>query len=112
MLGLHCCAGLSLAVASGGLLSRYSWVVFSLQWLLLFDSPVSGTGASVVVAHGVCRYRWWALEQMLSGCDAWTSLLLGTWDLPGQGIEPVSPALAGGFLATRPPGKLLTGLTL
>ena len=27
------------------------------------------------------------------------------WDLPGLGIEPVSPALAGGFLATRPPGK-------
>ena len=27
------------------------------------------------------------------------------WDLPGPGIEPVSPALAGGFLATAPPGK-------
>ena len=40
VLGLRCCAGLSVAVASGGLLSHYSWVVFSLQWLLLFDSPV------------------------------------------------------------------------
>ena len=27
------------------------------------------------------------------------------WDLPGRGIEPVSPALAGGFLTTTPPGK-------
>ena len=27
------------------------------------------------------------------------------WDLPGPGIEPVSPELAGGFLTTRPPGK-------
>ena len=27
------------------------------------------------------------------------------WDLPGPGIEPVSPALAGGFLTTEPPGK-------
>jgi len=27
------------------------------------------------------------------------------WDLPGPGIEPMSPALAGGFLATRAPGK-------
>ena len=27
------------------------------------------------------------------------------WDLPGPGIEPVSPALAGGFLTTAPPGK-------
>ena len=29
----------------------------------------------------------------------------GMWDLPGLGIEPVSPALAGGFLSTVPPGK-------
>ena len=27
------------------------------------------------------------------------------WDLPGPGIEPVSPALAGGFRTTGPPGK-------
>ena len=27
------------------------------------------------------------------------------WDLPGPGIEPVSPALAGRFLTTAPPGK-------
>ena len=29
------------------------------------------------------------------------------WDLPRSGIEPVSPALAGGFLTTVPPGKPL-----
>ena len=28
------------------------------------------------------------------------------WDLPGPGLEPVSRALAGGFLTTAPPGKL------
>ena len=28
-------------------------------------------------------------------------MLCGMWDLPGPGLEPVSPALAGGFLATR-----------
>ena len=27
------------------------------------------------------------------------------WDLPRPGIEPVSPALTGGFLTTTPPGK-------
>ena len=27
------------------------------------------------------------------------------WDLPRPGLEPVSPALAGGFLTTEPPGK-------
>ena len=27
------------------------------------------------------------------------------WDLPGPGLKPVSPALAGGFLTTAPTGK-------
>ena len=29
------------------------------------------------------------------------------WDLPGPGLEPMSLALAGGFLTTEPPGKSL-----
>ena len=29
----------------------------------------------------------------------------GTWNLLRPGIEPVSPALAGGFFITGPPGK-------
>ena len=28
-------------------------------------------------------------------------------DLPNPGIKPTSPALAGGFFTTEPPGKLL-----
>ena len=32
-------------------------------------------------------------------------MLRGMWDLPGPGLEPVYPALAGGFLTTAPPGK-------
>ena len=32
-------------------------------------------------------------------------LLRGMWNLPGLGMEPVSLALAGGFLSTGPPGK-------
>ena len=31
--------------------------------------------------------------------------LQGTWDLPGPGIKPVSPALTGRFFTTEPPGK-------
>ena len=34
------------------------------------------------------------------------------WDLPGPGIEPESPALAGGFLTTKPPGKSLLSVSL
>ena len=32
-------------------------------------------------------------------------VLRGTWDLSGPRLESVSPALAGGFLTTAPPGK-------
>ena len=52
-----------------------------------------GARASVVVARG------------LSGCGSWAELLCGKWNLPGPEIEPVSPALVGKFLSTRPPGK-------
>ena len=40
-----------------------------------------------------------------SSYGAGTSLPLSTWDLPGPGIEPVSPALTVRFLTTEPPGK-------
>ena len=33
-------------------------------------------------------------------------------DLSDPGIEPVSPALAGRFFTTKPPGKFLFGLIL
>ena len=52
-----------------------------------------GARASVVMARG------------LSSCGTRAKLLCGMWDLPGQGMKPVSPALAGGFLTTAPPGK-------
>ena len=32
-------------------------------------------------------------------------LLCSMWDHPGSRIEPVSPALAGGFFTTELPGK-------
>ena len=35
-------------------------------------------------------------------------LLRGMWDLPRPGLEPVSPALAGRFSTTVPPGKTST----
>ena len=30
------------------------------------------------------------------------------WDLPGAGIEPMTPTLAGGLSTTEPPGKHYT----
>ena len=41
----------------------------------------------------------------LSNCGSRAQLLRGTWDLPRPGLEPVSPALSGGFSTTAPPGK-------
>ena len=64
-----------------------------------------GTRASVVAAHGLSSCGSQALERRLSSCGARASLLHGMWDHPGPGLEPVSPALAGGFLTTAPPGK-------
>ena len=46
--------------------------------------------------------------------EYWSGLLsLPPGDLPNQGIEPMSPALAGIFFTTEPPGKpfFLTGLS-
>ena len=44
-------------------------------------------------------------ERRLSSCGSRAQLLRGMWDLPRPGLEPVSPALAGRFLTTAPPGK-------
>ena len=60
---------------------------------------------SVVVARGLSSCGSRALESRLSSCGTGAQLLYGMWDLPGPGLEPVSPALAGGFLITVPPGK-------
>ena len=83
--------GLSLVVARGG---------FS-----CCGAPALGAQASVVVTCGLRSCGSWALERRLSSCGAWALLLRGMRDLPGPGLEPVYPALAGRFLTTVPPGK-------
>ena len=64
-----------------------------------------GEQGSVVVAHRLSSCGLRALERRLSSCGAWAQLLRGMWDLPGPGLEPMCPALAGRFLTTAPPGK-------
>ena len=76
---------------------------FSWWWLLLLRSMGSRRAGFSSCGSG-------ALERRLSFCGARASLLHGMWDLPGPGLEPVCPALAGGFLTTVPPGKSLTCL--
>ena len=70
-------------------LHKFIYFIFgcvSVQQLLLFWSTGSRAQASVIVAYGF-------------------KMLHSTWDLPGSGIEAVSPALAGGFFTTEPQGK-------
>ena len=66
---------------------------------------------SVVVACGLSSCGSRALERRLSSCGHGLKLLRGMWDLPGPGLEPASPALAGRFLihwqADSPPGEPL-----
>ena len=54
--------------------------------------------ASLVVEHRLQMRR-------LSNCGSRAQPLRGMWDLPRPGLEPMSPALAGRFSTTAPPGK-------
>ena len=67
---------------------------------------LEGAWASVVAAHELSSCGSWALEHSLSSRGAQAQLLLSMWDLSRSGIKPRSPALAGGFFTTEPPGKL------
>ena len=77
--------GLSLAVASGGHL------------FIAVRGPLTIT-ASLVAEHRLQTRR-------LSNRGSRAQLLRGTWDPPRPGPEPASPALAGRFSTTAPPGK-------
>ena len=101
------CAGFSLVAAIGGY-SLLRCVGFSLQWLLLLRSMGSRHVGSVVVACGLSSCGSRALERRLSSCGSQAQLLRGMWDLPGPGLEPVSPALAGRF-STKAAQFLKTG---
>ena len=62
--------------------------------------------ASVVAACGFSRCGLLLLGHIgFSSCGPWASLLLHMWNLPRSGTEPPTPALAGRFLSTVPPGK-------
>ena len=59
-------------------------------------------------ALGHASFSSWgsqALEHRVRVCRERAWLLCSMWDLPRLGIEPVSPATAGWFFTTEPPGK-------
>ena len=70
------------------------------KWGPLF---IAGRGPLTVAASLVAEHR--LQTRRLSGCGSRAQLLRCMWDLPKPGLEPVSPALAGRFPTTAPPGK-------
>ena len=60
-------------------------------------------GPFTIAAPPVAGHR--LQTRRLSSCGSRAQPLRGMWDPPRPGLEPMSPALAGGFLSTAPPGK-------
>ena len=89
VLGPCCCSQIFSSYSEGGSSPVAVCVGFSMRGLLLRQSL------------GSRAYR-------LSNCSTQAQLLHGTRDLPRPGIKPMSPALAGRFLTTGPPGKSST----
>ena len=79
----------SLTAGASRVVERRLWGV----WASGVTIPVLQSTGSVVVAHRLCTYGRWLLVAVL------------LWDLPGPGIEPVSPTPAGRFFTTEPRGK-------
>ena len=70
------------------------------KWGLLF---IAVRGPLTIAASLVEEHR--LQTRKLSNCGSQAQLLHGMWDPPRPGLEPVSPALAGRFSTTAPPGK-------
>ena len=84
------------------------WVFVSVRGLSLVaaiggHSSSRWRGPLTITASLVAEHRLQA--RRLSSCGSQAQLLRGMWDLPRPGLEPVSPALAGRFSTTAPPGK-------
>ena len=62
-------------------------------------------GPLTIAASPVAGHR--LQTRRLSSCGSRAQPLCGMWDPPRPGPEPVSPALAGRFSTTAPPGKPL-----
>ena len=70
------------------------------KWEPLF---IAVRGPLTIVASLVAEHR--LQTRRLSNCGSRAQPLRGMWDPPRPGLEPVSPALAGRFSTTAPPGK-------
>ena len=85
--------------------------VLGLRFCVRAFSSCGKRGPLFIAVHGpltiaACLVAEHRLQtRRLSSCGSRAQLLHGMWDLPGPGLEPVSPASAGRFSTTAPPGK-------
>ena len=86
-LGLHCYTWAFSSCSEQGLLSSCGMRASHCGGFSCYGAQALGTSTSVTVARPY--------------------LLCSMWDLPRPGIEPVPLALAGGLLATGPPGTYI-----
>ena len=93
------------------------WVFVSVRGLSLVVAS-GGHSSSRCAGHSSSRCAGLSLSRplvaehrlqtrRLINCGSRAELLRGMWDLPRPGLEPASPALAGRFSTTAPPGKPL-----
>ena len=89
----------------------YLWLVLGLRFCARAFSSCGKRGPLFIVVCGpltiaaslVAEHR--LQMRRLSSCGSWAQPLRGMWDPPRPGLEPVSPASAGRFSTTAPPGK-------
>ena len=70
------------------------------KWGPLF---IAVRGPLTIAASLLAEHR--LQTRRLNNCGSRAQLLRVMWDLPKPGLEPMSPALAGRFSTTAPPGK-------
>ena len=85
----------------------YFWLHWVLAASLCELSSSCGVGALVAAASLVPGGAGTLGRSGITGCGAQAQLSRSVWALPRSGTEPVSPAVAGRFLTTEPPGKPL-----
>ena len=85
--------------------------VLGLRFCARASSSCSEQGPLFIVVRGPLTIAASLVEEhrlqtrRLSSCGSRAQLLRGMWDLPRPGLKPMSPALAGRFSTTAPPGK-------
>ena len=105
MLGLHCCVWAFSTCGEREATFQLQYAGFLLWQLLLLQSSIKDMQVSAVTAYGLRSCSSQVLEHRLNNCDTRAQLHHGTWDVLGSEIKPTSPALAGRFFTTEPPGK-------